>query len=632
MSSPNAPRAFLSYARTSRTDKRLARHLADRLRHSGVDADIDQYHDFLPRGWVHWMEERILNPQWYVLVLCSASYARRWSLVEEEGIGRGVKYETQLIQQTLYSSDGVNTRFIPVTASPAAELHVPTILQKTTVYDVRTPLGYDDLLRRLLSKPLVNVPPVGDATTLFEEQAPSLACTFHMLQKVVAPVPVEVACAAAELTLPEFRAVLKSEASGSEIVWHDGNYVSTTYPNPVHPVPESSEPLSRALDALLAYVQTHATDPATARQAENVLALAEADGVRQDLVGRVFGTMQKPLKQLGDKRLVWRAAELSLAAVARRGRSEEDAKAEALILICGLSWVLQRVHLLEDAILYAKKSLKHGKRLSDQRNTAFCLKCLGRLNRLQAEAATLPAERRSLLVDSERCLREAIHAFAQLDASDRDEELGECHSLLGRTLLNSGRVLDAKIQAEKAQSLLQDPDSKEYRDLQILHGDLVVENDPVLAESFYSDAVGQPVIGDAQQSEIRARALYSRGLCRRKQKRRSSAKKDFEAAARNWNDLQDPNASLAEWQALKCEQSLPIDPSLLESKPPAVRVRVVRNLRAKLHGFRRSAARRGAPVEQRYVDRLVTKAERELAIETPDWVLQIRERRRTRLS
>lgn len=236
MSSSEMPHAILSYARTCPNDKRLAKQLADRLRDAGVDSDIDQYHDVLPRGWLHWMEQRILSPEWFVLVLCSAPYARRWSLAEEQGTGRGVKYEAQLIQQLLYSSDGVNTRIIPVTASPEDERHVPTILQKTTVYDVGTSVGYDHLLRRLMSQPLVTVPAVGDATTLFGEQAPGLACTFYVLQKVVSPVPLDVACAAGDMTLPEFRAVVDSEPSGSQIAWHDGHYVSTKYRNPVHPV------------------------------------------------------------------------------------------------------------------------------------------------------------------------------------------------------------------------------------------------------------------------------------------------------------------------------------------------------------------------------------------------------------
>ena len=85
MSSSEMPHAILSYARTCPNDKRLAKQLADRLRDAGVDSDIDQYHDVLPRGWLHWMEQRILSPEWFVIVLCSAPL--RPTLVTCRGTG-----------------------------------------------------------------------------------------------------------------------------------------------------------------------------------------------------------------------------------------------------------------------------------------------------------------------------------------------------------------------------------------------------------------------------------------------------------------------------------------------------------------------------------------------------------------
>ena len=109
------------------------------------------------------------------------------------------------------------------------------------------------------------------------------------------------------------------------------------------------ELLSRALDALLAYVEFHGAPAVTRDQIENVLALAKTNNVRPDLVARVFGIIQKALKRLGDKRLVWHAAALSLTAAGRENRQEQDAKEEALTLICGRSWVLQRVNQLDEA-------------------------------------------------------------------------------------------------------------------------------------------------------------------------------------------------------------------------------------------------------------------------------------------
>ena len=200
-------------------------------------------------------------------------------------------------------------------------------------------------------------------------------------------------------------------------------------------------------------------------------------------------------------------------------------------MICGRSWVLQRVNRLDEAKTDAKQSLKLGNTLKWHRNTAFCLKCLGRLSRMEAEAATDGAEKQELLAESERYLRQAIKAFTQLDEHECEEEVAECHSLLGRTLLVAGRLREARDEAVEAQSRLHDPAGKEYLDLQILRGDLVLGHDAPLAESLYSEIIRQCEDGDAQYSEIRARAFYARGRCRQAQRRGSQAKNDFNMAA-----------------------------------------------------------------------------------------------------
>ena len=119
-------------------------------------------------------------------------------------------------------------------------------------------------------------------------------------------------------------------------------------------------------------------------------------------------------------------------------------------------------------------------------------------------------------------------------------------------------------------------------------------------------------------------ALSTRaGLCRLAQRHRPEARNDFDAAAEVWTNLQDPAVSLAKWGALTCDDRLPIDLKLLESEPPAVRVRVIRNYREQLKSVGARPARRMAPVERSYVDRLVAEASRQLAIEEIDWVSRI---------
>ena len=164
----------------------------------------------------------------------------------------------------------------------------------------------------------------------------------------------------------------------------------------------------------------------------------------------------------------------------------------------------------------------------------------------------------------------------------------------------AGRWNEAKDAVDEAASRLGDPAGKEYQDLQILRGDLIVQHDPHLAESLYSEVIQQGDHDDARYSEIRARAFYARGLSLVSQRRRSQGRRDFDTAADIWTNLQDPAAGLAEWQSLTCEDRLPIDPHLLETEPPAVRVRVIRNHRERLDNVGSRAARRKAPVERSY--------------------------------
>ena len=144
------------------------------------------------------------------------------------------------------------------------------------------------------------------------------------------------------------------------------------------------------------------------------------------------------------------------------------------------------------------------------------------------------------LAENKRYLLDAIAKFRDLDAHDSDDEIGDCHSLLGRTLLKANRFAEAKAAAGTAESLLNGSVGKDYQDLQILHGDLAAPSDPDAAEGFYSAVIQQCVKDDAQHSEIRARANYSRANLRLDGGAKARAKRDFEAAGEIWKHLQDP--------------------------------------------------------------------------------------------
>ena len=627
MSEPRSPKALISYAHEDGFHDSLVRSLADQLRDDGVECNLDQYHDAPKQGWPSWIAENIFDDERFILVIASPSYLRRWSLAERDGVGMGAKYEGRLIRQVLYSDEGLNGRVIPVVMKPNDQSHIPPELCDVTRYSVcpaAGDVGYDVLLRRLIAQPELTAPTVGDPVKLLDRQAASLASVFYVLQQVPAPFPIEILCQITGMTRQSLLMAAEGEPGPPILNRHEGDLLTTTYYRPVHPLPSSPEELlSRALDALLAQIGQHGSHVTTRDEIRNTLELAGTKGVRQDLVTRVFGITHKAIKRLGDKRLVWRAAELSLAAARREKRHEEDARQEALILICGRSWILQRVNRLDEAKTDAKQSLELGNTLKWHRNTAFCLKCLGRLSRMQAEAVLDGAKKQEFLAESECYLHQAIKAFTQLDEHDCEEEVGECHSLLGRTLLVAGRLKEARDEASKAQSRLHDPEGKEYLDLQILHGDLAVRHDPPLAESLYSEVIQQCEDGDAHYSEIRARAFYARGRCRQAQRRGSEAKEDFNMATEIWTSLQDRLASLAEWGALTCDGRLPIDQQLLESETPAVRVRVIRNHQERLKNFGSRPARRKASVERSYLDQLIADARRQVAIENIEWVSRI---------
>src|SRR5207253_38316 len=116
-------------------------------------------------------------------------------------------------------------------------------------------------------------------------------------------------------------------------------------------------------------------------------------------------------------------------------------------------WVYQRIGSLEEAQVAATRSLKLGEAVGWDRNTAFCLKCTGRLLRMMAERTPDPLERERLLKESEDHLQKAVCAFAK--ASDPDLgptscDVGDSYSLLGRTRLVRGHVREALEAVEKA--------------------------------------------------------------------------------------------------------------------------------------------------------------------------------------
>lgn len=154
-----APRLFISYSHDSPEHARRVLDLANRLRAEGVDAWIDQYELAPAQGWPRWMQQQIEQADFIVLV-CTATYRRRFEGKEDPDRGKGVTWEGLLAQQVLYEAQTRNERLVPVLFDDEdEETSLPMILRPYMRY--RLPGGYEGLYRRLTGQPAVIAPPVG---------------------------------------------------------------------------------------------------------------------------------------------------------------------------------------------------------------------------------------------------------------------------------------------------------------------------------------------------------------------------------------------------------------------------------------------------------------------------------------
>jgi len=154
------PKVFISYSHDSREHADRVLELADHLLRDGIDCVLDQYEPAPSEGWPRWMERRIRDAT-FVLVVSTETYNRRLLGEEERGKGLGVLWESNIIYNYLYQAGTVESRFIPVIFEPGAVVNIPTPLQGVTRYDVHIDAGYEDLYRRLTDQPRVLKPQLG---------------------------------------------------------------------------------------------------------------------------------------------------------------------------------------------------------------------------------------------------------------------------------------------------------------------------------------------------------------------------------------------------------------------------------------------------------------------------------------
>jgi len=80
------PTVFISYSHDSPEHEANVLALANRLRADGIDAALDQYEELSRRG-LGIVGQRQIQAAGFVLVVCTATYRRRFDGEEEPGKG-----------------------------------------------------------------------------------------------------------------------------------------------------------------------------------------------------------------------------------------------------------------------------------------------------------------------------------------------------------------------------------------------------------------------------------------------------------------------------------------------------------------------------------------------------------------
>jgi tetratricopeptide (TPR) repeat protein len=418
--------------------------------------------------------------------------------------------------------------------------------------------------------------------------------------------------------------MLIASAAGSGLVTDNGGLVTIArLPNSI--VIENGMHVRRSLlRSLLSYIKRNKNSTEARRQVFNAIAVSKTclPGGAED-VACLFDAVEKPLKRVGNKHLLFEAAELTInAAKSAHPGSLELRQAEAKALICGRSWFYQRVDELVKARVAADESLQLGEDIGYERNSAYCKKCIGRLCRIAAEQANESSLQRALLQESRLFLMEAIDRFSKHpDFGPGSVEVGDCYSLLGRTYLEIGDLRQAENAVRRAHELLdRERESKDYIDLLILEGDLLARKELFEnAISAYDTALMLTESDDAEKNEMTARAYFRRGLAQLRMKRLDSAKRSIDTARDIWEQLNELEpAARAQWVLLDTDSPLPGSAhGVLSKEKFLVRVEVFKTYQSLLSGVGTAHHARREDPGASYWRKLVIEARKKIALEVP---------------
>lgn len=155
------PIVFISYSHDSDEHRQRVLDLSERLRLK-YETRLDRYvNGSPPQGWPRWMLDQF-DEATHVLVICTATYYKRFRGKEVSGVGKGVDWEGNVITQKLYDDKSLNNRFIPIVFEPADTAHIPEPLRPYTYYQPTSDDGYEQLLDAIEGTAGIEPAPVGE--------------------------------------------------------------------------------------------------------------------------------------------------------------------------------------------------------------------------------------------------------------------------------------------------------------------------------------------------------------------------------------------------------------------------------------------------------------------------------------
>lgn len=154
------PRVLIGYAQGNAEHSRWIAELAARLRADGLDAIIDQYDPRPLKPWQDWVNDEFRRADW-ILLVCTPAYRLFYEGDGDPDVGRGVRWEANLIQQELSANKLVNRRFVPILPTGCGEDDIPLALRGFVRF--KPDEQYDTLLAILRQPHVMDEPNKSDS-------------------------------------------------------------------------------------------------------------------------------------------------------------------------------------------------------------------------------------------------------------------------------------------------------------------------------------------------------------------------------------------------------------------------------------------------------------------------------------